>query len=161
MHAGGLRRACGILARDARRCASPNDSNRGEARRAVARGEARRVAARGEARREGEIARLRRADGDGGVGYCPLPMSGQETKSKYKDTVVLPDTPFPMRGDLATREPQILARWEETRLYERICAARANAPLFILHDGPPYSHGNIHYGHRSEEHTSDLQSRGE
>ncbi|HSS02494.1 MAG TPA: isoleucine--tRNA ligase [Kofleriaceae bacterium] len=74
-------------------------------------------------------------------------MSGQETKSKYKDTVVLPDTPFPMRGDLATREPQILARWEETRLYERICAARANAPLFILHDGPPYSNGNIHYGH--------------
>src|SRR5689334_2152566 len=110
MHAGGLRRACGILTRDARRCASPNGSKNGEAR---------------------------RADVDDGIGYGPLPMSGQETKSKYKDTVVLPDTPFPMRGDLATREPQILARWEETRLYERICAARANAPLFILHDGPP------------------------
>jgi isoleucyl-tRNA synthetase len=74
-------------------------------------------------------------------------MSGQETKSKYKDTVILPDTPFPMRGDLAKREPEILARWRETRLYERIGAARANAPLFILHDGPPYSNGNIHYGH--------------
>jgi isoleucyl-tRNA synthetase len=74
-------------------------------------------------------------------------MSGPETKSKYKDTVILPDTPFPMRGDLATREPEILARWESTQLYERICAARANAPLFILHDGPPYSNGNIHYGH--------------
>jgi isoleucyl-tRNA synthetase len=74
-------------------------------------------------------------------------MSGQETKSKYKDTVILPDTPFPMRGDLAKREPDILARWEQTRLYERICAARAGAPVFILHDGPPYSNGNIHYGH--------------
>jgi isoleucyl-tRNA synthetase len=74
-------------------------------------------------------------------------MSGQETKSKYKDTVVLPDTPFPMRGDLAKREPEILAQWEAGKLYERINAARANAPLFILHDGPPYSNGNIHYGH--------------
>src|SRR6185436_13649097 len=81
------------------------------------------------------------------IGYGPLPMSGQETKSKYKDTVILPDTPFPMRGDLATREPEILARWDSSRLYERICAARASAPLFILHDGPPYSNGNIHYGH--------------
>src|SRR5262249_16765051 len=74
-------------------------------------------------------------------------MSGQETKSKYKDTVILPDTPFPMRGDLANREPQILAQWEQMRLYERIGAARARAPLFVLHDGPPYSNGNIHYGH--------------
>ena len=74
-------------------------------------------------------------------------MSGQETKSKYKDTVILPDTPFPMRGDLARREPEILARWDKMKLYERICAARANAPLFVLHDGPPYSNGNIHYGH--------------
>src|SRR6185436_18643163 len=81
------------------------------------------------------------------IGYGPRPMSGQETKSKYKDTVILPDTPFPMRGDLAKREPEILARWDATRLYERICAARAGAPLFVLHDGPPYSNGNIHYGH--------------
>ncbi|HVK83544.1 MAG TPA: isoleucine--tRNA ligase [Kofleriaceae bacterium] len=70
--------------------------------------------------------------------------SGQ---SKYKDTVNLPDTPFPMRGDLATREPEILADWERTKLYERIQAARDGAPLYILHDGPPYSNGHIHYGH--------------
>src|SRR5262245_16184851 len=74
-------------------------------------------------------------------------MSGQDTKSKYKDTVILPDTKFPMRGDLARREPEILARWDEMKLYERILAARAGAPLFVLHDGPPYSNGNIHYGH--------------
>ncbi len=70
--------------------------------------------------------------------------SGQ---SKYKDTVLLPDTPFPMRADLATREPEILAEWDRTKLYQRIQDARAGAPLFVLHDGPPYSNGHIHYGH--------------
>ena len=71
-------------------------------------------------------------------------MSGQ---SKYKDTVNLPDTKFPMRGDLATREPEILAEWKSGKLYERIQKARENAPLWVLHDGPPYSNGHIHYGH--------------
>src|ERR1700710_1350046 len=52
-------------------------------------------------------------------------MSGQDTKSKYKDTVILPETPFPMRGDLAKREPEILAQWEASKLYERIGEARA------------------------------------
>ncbi len=70
--------------------------------------------------------------------------SGQ---SKYKDSVNLPETPFPMRGDLATREPEILASWERTGLYQRIQDAREGAPLFVLHDGPPYSNGHIHYGH--------------
>src|SRR5512145_2937029 len=62
--------------------------------------------------------------------YGPRPMSGQESKAKYKDTVILPDTPFPMRGDLAKREPEILAQWEATGLYQRIQDARAAAPLF-------------------------------
>jgi isoleucyl-tRNA synthetase len=52
-----------------------------------------------------------------------------------------------MRGDLARREPEILARWDAMQLYDRILEARAGAPLFVLHDGPPYSNGNIHYGH--------------
>src|SRR6187431_1990215 len=76
----------------------------------------------------------------------PVPM-GQESKAKYKDTVNLPETPFPMKADLAAREPQILETWQRTRLYERIQASRAKAPPWILHDGPPYSNGNIHYGH--------------
>jgi isoleucyl-tRNA synthetase len=67
--------------------------------------------------------------------------------SKYKETVNLPETAFPMRGDLATREPEILAKWNEADLYKRIQEARANAPLWVLHDGPPYSNGHIHYGH--------------
>ena len=71
----------------------------------------------------------------------------KDTKSRYKDTVNLPETPFPMKGDLATREPQILAKWTESKLYERIQAARAGAKLWVLHDGPPYSNGHIHYGH--------------
>jgi isoleucyl-tRNA synthetase len=66
---------------------------------------------------------------------------------KYKDTVILPETAFPMRGDLATREPEILAGWDQSSLYERIQEARKDAPPFILHDGPPYSNGHIHYGH--------------
>ncbi len=74
-------------------------------------------------------------------------MSGTDAKSRYKDTVTLPETPFPMRGDLAVREPQILEEWKRTDLYGRIQAQRAGAPLFVLHDGPPYSNGNIHYGH--------------
>ncbi len=74
-------------------------------------------------------------------------MSAGAPKAKYKDTVILPDTPFPMRGDLAKREPEILARWEQMDLYQRIQDARASAPLFVLHDGPPYSNGHIHYGH--------------
>ncbi|MEO8699278.1 MAG: isoleucine--tRNA ligase [Kofleriaceae bacterium] len=68
-------------------------------------------------------------------------------KSKYKDTVILPETPFPMRGDLAKREPELLAQWATDDLYEQIQTARAGAPLFVLHDGPPYSNGNIHQGH--------------
>src|SRR5205085_7453067 len=69
--------------------------------------------------------------------------------SKYKDTVNLPDTEFPMRGDLAKREPEILKQWEDGKLYERILEARraAGAKLWVLHDGPPYSNGHIHYGH--------------
>jgi isoleucyl-tRNA synthetase len=67
--------------------------------------------------------------------------------SKYKETVNLPETDFPMRGDLAKREPEILAEWEQQKLYEQIQAARASAPLWVLHDGPPYSNGHIHYGH--------------
>ncbi len=67
--------------------------------------------------------------------------------SKYKETVNLPDTAFPMRGDLATREPEILAQWNQKGLYARIQEARQGAPLWVLHDGPPYSNGHIHYGH--------------
>jgi isoleucyl-tRNA synthetase len=66
--------------------------------------------------------------------------------SDWKDTVNLPRTDFPMKANLATTEPQVIARWEAQKLYDRIQARRAGAPLFILHDGPPYANGDIHIG---------------
>jgi isoleucyl-tRNA synthetase len=69
-----------------------------------------------------------------------------EKKNDYKDTLNLPDTPFPMRGDLARREPLRVAEWQEKKVYEKIRAASAGRPKFILHDGPPYANGDIHIG---------------
>ena len=64
----------------------------------------------------------------------------------YKKTLNLPSTDFPMRGKLPEREPARLEAWEEERLYERMLKQRATAPLFLLHDGPPYANGQIHAG---------------
>ncbi|MCC6611522.1 MAG: isoleucine--tRNA ligase [Burkholderiales bacterium] len=74
----------------------------------------------------------------------------------YKKTLNLPDTPFPMRGDLAQREPQWIRRWQETKLYERIRAASAGRPRFVLHDGPPYANGDIHIGHAVNKILKDM-----
>jgi isoleucyl-tRNA synthetase len=63
-----------------------------------------------------------------------------------KKTVNLPRTDFPMKANLTQLEPRLLARWEESKLYERIRKARAGRPLYVLHDGPPYANGNIHLG---------------
>jgi isoleucyl-tRNA synthetase len=65
----------------------------------------------------------------------------------FKATLNLPSTRFPMRAGLPAREPEILARWERERVYERGLAARAGRPRYVLHDGPPYANGNIHMGH--------------
>jgi isoleucyl-tRNA synthetase len=65
----------------------------------------------------------------------------------YKATLNLPRTAFPMKAELAQREPAILRRWEETDLYGQIRQARRGAPTFVLHDGPPYANGDIHIGH--------------
>ncbi|WP_428485209.1 isoleucine--tRNA ligase [Rhodopila sp.] len=64
----------------------------------------------------------------------------------YRDTVFLPQTGFPMRGDLPKKEPQILAKWDAMDLWGKLRHAAAGRPLFILHDGPPYANGNIHLG---------------
>ncbi len=64
----------------------------------------------------------------------------------YKETLKLPKTDFPMKASLATREPEILKRWEETNLYEQIQKAREGAELFVLHDGPPFANGDVHMG---------------
>ena len=74
----------------------------------------------------------------------------------YKATLNLPDTPFPMRGDLAKREPQMVARWREQQRYKKIRAAKQGKPVFILHDGPPYANGDIHIGHAVNKILKDI-----
>jgi isoleucyl-tRNA synthetase len=64
----------------------------------------------------------------------------------YKDTLNLPETPFPMRGDLAKREPQWVKEWEEKGVYRRLRTLAQGRPRFVLHDGPPYANGDIHIG---------------
>src|SRR5262245_14683784 len=74
----------------------------------------------------------------------------------YKSTLNLPRTDFPMKANLASREPEILRDWQEKRLYARIREARKDGPKFILHDGPPYANGHIHYGHILNKILKDL-----
>jgi isoleucyl-tRNA synthetase len=74
----------------------------------------------------------------------------------YKNTLNLPDTPFPMRGDLAKREPGWVKSWQEKKRYEAIRAAAAGRPKFILHDGPPYANGDIHIGHAVNKILKDI-----
>ncbi|MFN2508645.1 MAG: isoleucine--tRNA ligase [Chthoniobacterales bacterium] len=66
--------------------------------------------------------------------------------ANYKETLNLPATDFPMKANLATREPEIVKAWDETRLYEQIQKARQGAELFVLHDGPPFANGDVHMG---------------
>jgi isoleucyl-tRNA synthetase len=74
----------------------------------------------------------------------------------YKDTLNLPDTPFPMRGDLAKREPGWIKAWQEKKLYDRIRANGNGRPKFVLHDGPPYANGDIHIGHAVNKILKDI-----
>lgn len=76
-------------------------------------------------------------------------INGRENRAgimDYKDTLNLPKTSFPMKGNLARREPEIQARWSEMRLYDRILEAASGRELYLLHDGPPYANGDIHVG---------------
>ena len=70
------------------------------------------------------------------------------TEKNYKDTILLPETSFPMRGDLTKNEPKRLEKWESSKLYDRILSRRTseNAPRFLLHDGPPFANGDVHMG---------------
>jgi isoleucyl-tRNA synthetase len=74
----------------------------------------------------------------------------------YKATLNLPKTDFPMKANLAQREPELLAFWERERLYERIQEQGQGRPLYILHDGPPYANGRIHIGHALNKILKDI-----
>lgn len=76
--------------------------------------------------------------------------------SDYKNTLNLPETGFPMRGDLAKREPDMLKRWYKDSLYQAIRKAKTGKKTFILHDGPPYANGSIHIGHSVNKILKDI-----
>ncbi len=76
--------------------------------------------------------------------------------AEYKSTLNLPKTAFPMKGNLANREPLMLKQWEEMNLYRKIREACAGRPKFILHDGPPYANGEIHIGHAVNKVLKDI-----
>src|SRR5262245_33759187 len=76
------------------------------------------------------------------------PGNTSRLMADYKDTLNLPETPFPMRGDLAKREPQWVKEWQEKGVYRRLrqIAKTQGRPRWVLHDGPPYANGDIHIG---------------
>ncbi len=86
----------------------------------------------------------------------PTPASEAVGKTDYRATLNLPDTPFPMRGDLPKREPLWVKDWEDQGIYQKLRAARQGAPKFVLHDGPPYANGQIHMGHALNKILKDM-----
>ena len=82
--------------------------------------------------------------------------SSAEKASAYRATLNMPDTPFPMRGDLPKREPGWVQEWEDQGTYKKLRDARCGAPMFILHDGPPYANGKIHIGHAVNKILKDM-----
>ena len=79
----------------------------------------------------------------------------------YRSTLFLPQTDFPMRGNLPQKEPTLLARWESIDLYQRTLKAAADRPSFTLHDGPPYANGNLHLGHALNKILKDIINRSQ
>ncbi|KAB2842964.1 isoleucine--tRNA ligase [bacterium] len=71
----------------------------------------------------------------------------KEPGKDYKDTLNLPQTDFPMKANLAQREPEFIRQWDEAKVYEKLLQKNAGRPKFVLHDGPPYANGHIHFGH--------------
>jgi len=76
--------------------------------------------------------------------------------SDHKSTLNLPQTAFPMRGNLAQREPKILKKWQQMDLYNKLREAGKGKEQFILHDGPPYANGDIHIGHAVNKILKDI-----
>lgn len=73
--------------------------------------------------------------------------SDKSDKNKYRDSLILPQTDFPMRGNLPEKEPGMIETWYKTQIYQKMVARNQGRPRFVLPDGPPYANGNIHIGH--------------
>ena len=87
---------------------------------------------------------------------APTPQDAAPQPTDYRATLNLPDTLFPMRGDLPKREPGWVKQWQDEGLYKQLREARCGAPKFILHDGPPYANGQIHMGHAVNKVLKDM-----
>ena len=83
-------------------------------------------------------------------------MTDTTAKTDYRSTLNLPDTPFPMRGDLPKREAGWVKAWEDKGIYKKLRDARQGAAKFVLHDGPPYANGKIHIGHAVNKILKDM-----
>src|SRR5690625_4694981 len=74
----------------------------------------------------------------------------------YKDTLLMPKTDFPMRGNLPKREPEMQKQWDEMNIYEKVQERTKGRPMYILHDGPPYANGDLHLGHALNKILKDM-----
>ena len=83
-------------------------------------------------------------------------MADAPVSTDYRKTLNLPDTPFPMRGDLPKREPGWVKAWSDEGVYQRLRDARHGRPRFVLHDGPPYANGQLHVGHAANKILKDM-----
>ena len=86
-------------------------------------------------------------------------MTDTPEKVDYSSTLYLPQTDFPMRAGLPTKEPETVARWQKMGLYKKLRASAAGREKFVLHDGPPYANGNIHIGHALNKILKDVINR--
>jgi isoleucyl-tRNA synthetase len=100
------------------------------------------------------------SDNQNKPGKPEVQQNGKQNKSNDKPQSKYPvnmtDTPFPMRGDLAKREPQWVKQWQDKKIYQKIREACKGRPKFILHDGPPYANGDIHLGHAVNKILKDM-----
>jgi len=78
---------------------------------------------------------------------------------EFKDTLLMPNTEFEMKGNLGTKEPLIQKRWAEIDLYNKVLEKNKDNTPFVLHDGPPYANGNIHIGHAFQKTLKDFVLR--
>jgi len=78
--------------------------------------------------------------------FCSKKFEGGKMMD-YKETLLMPKTAFPMRGNLPNNEPKLQEEWDQVDIYQRVQERTADRPLFVLHDGPPYANGDLHMGH--------------
>ncbi|TGM74719.1 isoleucine--tRNA ligase [Leptospira bouyouniensis] len=83
-------------------------------------------------------------------------MAKPETENPYSKTVLLPETHFPMKADLAKREPGQIQIWKDQKVFQKMKEIRKSKPSFVLHDGPPYANGNFHVGHSLNKILKDI-----